>query len=52
MSGITLDGRLFMQVRPTSYDAETTCAPQKGEHQKLLPKVEATWCRFLARGQS
>ena len=22
MSGITLDGRLFMQVRPTSYDAE------------------------------
>ena len=21
MSGITLDGRLFMQVRPTSYDA-------------------------------
>src|SRR5438552_15309850 len=22
ISGITLDGRLFMQVRPTSYDAE------------------------------
>lgn len=43
ISGITLDGRLFMQVRPTSYDAEAVVGFLRVLLRKIPGKIVLIW---------
>ena len=43
ISGITLDGRLFMQVRKSSYDAEAVIGFLKGLLRKISGKILIVW---------
>src|SRR6266566_1917802 len=43
ISGITLDGRLFMQVRPTSYDAEAVVGFLRVLLRKVPGKIILIW---------
>ncbi len=43
ISGITLDGRLFMQVRPTSYDAEAVVGFLRVLLRKISGKIVLIW---------
>src|SRR5256886_13651964 len=43
ISGITLDGRLFMQVRKTSYDAEAVVRFLKVLLRKISGKILIIW---------
>jgi transposase len=43
MSGITLDGKLFMQVRKSSYDAEAVIDFLKGLHRQIKGKILIVW---------
>ncbi len=43
ISGITLDGRLFMQVRPTSYDAEAVLGFLRVLLRKISGKLVLIW---------
>lgn len=43
ISGITLDGRLFMQVRPTSYDAEAVVGFLRVLLRKIPGKIVFIW---------
>jgi transposase len=43
ISGITLDGRLFLQVRPTSYDAEAVVAFLRVLLRKISGKIILIW---------
>ncbi|MGZ3609537.1 MAG: transposase [Ktedonobacteraceae bacterium] len=43
ISGITLDGRLFMQVRPTSYDAEAVVGFLRVLLRKIPGKIILIW---------
>jgi transposase len=61
ISGITLDGRLFMQVRPVSYDAQAVVGFLRVLLRKIAGKIVVIWDgapihrakpikEFLARG--
>ena len=61
ISGITLDGRLFMQVRPASYDAQAVVGFLRVLLRKIAGKIVVIWDgapihrakpikEFLARG--
>ena len=43
ISGITLDGRLFMQVRPASYDAEAVVVFLRVLLRKISGKIVLIW---------
>jgi DDE superfamily endonuclease len=43
ISGITLDGRLFMQVRPDSYDAEAVVGFLRVLLRKIAGKIILIW---------
>ncbi|SRR6266516_121895 len=43
ISGITLDGRLFMQVRPTSYDAAAVVGFLRVLLRKIRGKILVIW---------
>src|SRR5438045_6685334 len=43
ISGITLDGRLFMQVRPDSYDAEAVVGFLRVLLRKISGKIVLIW---------
>ncbi len=43
ISGITLDGRLFMQVRPVSYDAEAVVGFLRVLLRKISGKIVLIW---------
>ncbi len=43
ISGITLDGRLFLQVRPTSYDAEAVVGFLRVLLRKISGKIILIW---------
>jgi len=43
ISGITLDGRLFMQVRPASYDAEAVVGFLRVLLRKISGKIVLIW---------
>ena len=43
ISGITLDGRLFLQVRPTSYDAEAVVGFLRVLLRKISGKIVLIW---------
>jgi len=43
ISGITLDGRLFMQVRPDSYDAEAVVGFLRVLLRKIPGKIILIW---------
>ena len=43
ISGITLDGRLFMQVRPTSYDAEAVVGFLRVLLRKIKGSIVLIW---------
>ena len=43
MSGITLDGRLFMQVRPASSDAEAVVGFLRVLLRKISGKIVLIW---------
>jgi transposase len=43
ISGITLDGKLFMQVRKSSYDAEAVIDFLKVLHRKIKGKILIVW---------
>ncbi len=50
ISGITLDGRLFMQVRPTSYDAEAVVGFLRVLLRKIPGKIVLIWDGSLFTG--
>jgi transposase len=43
ISGVTLDGRLFMQVRPASYDAEAVVGFLRVPLRKITGKIILIW---------
>src|SRR5437588_2066085 len=43
MSGITLDGRLFLQVRPTSYDGTAVVKFLRVLLRKISGKIVVIW---------